>query len=112
MSGWEKPGTNGGPFTPARWADTPTHVFPLRMISAEVCAHTGSRSMPPLTFNHSSTTVPSKRAVSTGRRTSSRVEKVAVPVGVVDQRPSLPSAVPGAGPYVVASPRTNHSSST
>ena len=107
---------SGGPFTPARWAETPTHAFPLRMISAEVCAQTGSRSMPPLTFNHSSTTVPSKPAASTGRRTSRRVANSTAPVGVVDHCPSSPSpvssAVPGAGPYVVASPRRNHSSST
>ena len=103
---------SGGPLTPARCADTPIQALPARMISAELCAHTGSRSIPPLTFNHSSTTVPSKRAVSVGRRTSRRVEKLSVPVATVDQLPSLPSAVPGAGPYVGASPARNHSSST
>ena len=100
-SGWEKPGMSGGPFTPARWAETPTHAFPLRMISAEAWAQTGSRSMPPLTFNHSSTTVPSKRRrVDGSSHEQARREARRCRSEWWTSCPSSPSAVPGAGPYV------------
>ena len=57
------PGTStftstGPPSTPIRCADTPTHASPRRRISSCVVAHSGSASTPPLTFSHSTTTVP------------------------------------------------------
>lgn len=58
---------------PTYWAETPTQMSPCRMSSAARLVHSGSASTPPLTFSHSTTTVPLNRAGSAGRRTRIRV---------------------------------------
>ena len=59
--------STGPPSTPMSCADTPTQACPSRRISSSRLAQSGLASMPPLTFIHSTTTVPLKSASSAGR---------------------------------------------
>ncbi len=63
----------GPPSTPICWADTPTHASPLRTISSCRLTQSGLASTPPLTFSHSTTTVPLNSEALAGARTSTRV---------------------------------------
>jgi hypothetical protein len=77
---------------PIRCAETPTHASPLRVSSSSVLAHSGFASTPPLTFNHSTMTVPLNFAGSDGTRTTTRVRYGAWPSGVNVQWPVRASA--------------------
>src|SRR6266516_1360893 len=102
--------STGPPSTPIRWAETPTQTSPRRRISSWVVAHSGSASTPPLTFSHSMTTLPLKRAGSAGRRTRMRVRYGARASGANDQRPSLLSGAVAV--YDVAVPEAAYSCCT
>jgi hypothetical protein len=58
------------PSTPIFWADTPTQAAPRRINSVWLKIQSGAASSPPLTFSHSTHTVPLKAAGSIGRWTS------------------------------------------
>ena len=93
--------------TPTFCADTPTHTAPSRTSSLWASIQSGPASAPPLTFNHSTMTVPLKRRGSIGRITTARVV-----YGAVLVRPTLnfPSAPNGAdGWYALAVPERNTS---
>ena len=62
------------------------------MNSSDDCAQNGPESRPPLTFSHSTTTVPLNFS-GAGRRTSIRDRYAAVLDGVTVQAPSVLSAV-------------------
>ena len=65
----------------------PTHRR-ARTISSRRLTQSGSASTPPLTFSHSTITVPLNALGSAGRRTSTRVRYGAVASGANVQRPS------------------------
>ena len=92
-----RPGTStrtstGPPSTPIRCAETPTHASPRRRISSCVVDHSGSASTPPLTFSHSTTTVPLKRAGHSGAARG-HVSGTAQCRPANDQRPSSASGL-------------------
>jgi hypothetical protein len=66
---------------PARWAVTPTKADPDCTICRCRYIHSVGTSTPPLTFIHSSTTVPSNRLMPSGRTTTARVVNEAVAAG-------------------------------
>jgi hypothetical protein len=84
--------STGPPSTPMRWADTPTHASPARVISSCVLTHSGLASTPPLTLSHSTITVPLNADAFAGARTSTRVRYGALASGANAQRPSPVSA--------------------
>src|SRR5689334_9247936 len=110
---WPTPGTETStepPVTPIVCAETPTHASPLRTNSSLTVSYSGFASTPPLTFNHSTTTLPLNFAGSLGRRTRTRVRYAAVAPGSNVQRPS-PLSAPFAV-YDVAVPDASYSCCT
>src|SRR5579862_1887106 len=97
------------PSTPSCWADTPTHAAPSRISSTCAAIQSGPVSTPPLTFSHSTTTMPLKREAFVGVRTSNRVLYAAVLAGVTDHWPSVVSGT--AGIYALAVPAMKYSAS-
>src|SRR3954453_2504412 len=89
-------------FTPTAWADTPTHANPSRTSSLCPSIQSGPASAPPLTFNHSTTTVPLKWRRSIGRITTARVVYGAVVVGTEVYLPSFGTGADMA--YALATP--------
>ncbi len=55
------------PSTPTFWADTPTHTAPWRSSSTWPWFQSAAASTPPLTFSHSTTTVPPNFFAFVGR---------------------------------------------
>jgi hypothetical protein len=53
-----RPRMEGPPSTPTTCAETPTHAAPSRISSVCAVTQSGAASTPPLTFSHSTTTVP------------------------------------------------------
>ena len=80
--------------TPTFCADTPTQTNPSRISSLCPSVQSGAASAPPLTFNHSTTTVPLKRRALIGRITTARVVYGAV---LVTTALYFPSLLTGAG---------------
>src|SRR3954470_4744395 len=78
----------GPPSMPIICADTPTQMWPWRLISFPMYVQAGAASRPLLTLSHSTTTVPSKRVADVGRRTTMRVAYGAFVVGDKVNRPS------------------------
>ena len=104
------PSSDGPPSTPANCAETPTHTMPSRIMRVWAPIRSGAASRPPLTFSHSTTTVPLNRLGDVGRSTTMRVLYAAVSPGVTVHRPSLPSGA--ALEKAVAVPEMKYSSST
>src|SRR2546429_5592507 len=90
-------------------AVTPTYTYPPCMSSLCPKTQPTSRSRPVVAFIHSTTTVPLKRRLLTGRRTIIRVLYGADELGVTVHFPSDPS-VP-TGEYASAVPDTKYSRS-
>jgi hypothetical protein len=99
------------PSTPMICAETPTQMWPWRMISSDTVMYSASASTPPLTLSHSMITVPLAMAGSVGRRTTMRVRYSAE---VVRSRAQYPSSGRPASPraWAVAVPVAKYSTSS
>jgi hypothetical protein len=93
-----------------RCADTPTQASPERTISSTVFTHCGLASTPPVTFSHSTITVPLKPVLRRGARTTTRVRYGASSTAAKFQRPS--EAKPPSARYDVAFPSATYSRCT